>query len=40
MSQQAVSADAIPKTGGTKTKAALVLIRRLPRNLEAYILST
>jgi hypothetical protein len=49
MSQQAVSADTIPnsavgifspKTGGTKTKAALVLIRRLPRNLEAYILPT
>jgi hypothetical protein len=49
MSKQAVSADTIPnsavgifylKTGGTKTKAARVLIRRLPHNLKAYILPT
>jgi hypothetical protein len=50
MSQQAVfSADTIPnsavgtfspKTERTKTKAVGVLIRWLPRNLEAYILPT
>jgi hypothetical protein len=47
MSEQAVSSDTIPnsavgifspKTEGTKTKAAWVLIRGYHANLEAYIL--